>query len=68
VLLADYAHLAAFRARFYAEADGGSDSGSRRSGAGASAASLGGGGRRGSAPVKQLPELKDPVKRVMFYC
>lgn len=45
-----YAHLAAFRARFYMEPD--SDSGSPTIG----------------RTVRQLPALKERVKRVMFYC
>uniref|UniRef100_A0A453QF85 Piwi domain-containing protein n=1 Tax=Aegilops tauschii subsp. strangulata TaxID=200361 RepID=A0A453QF85_AEGTS len=64
-----YAHLAAFRARFYMEPDT-SDSGSVASGA------RGGppqGGPRsstrfGNVAVRPLPALKENVKRVMFYC
>ncbi|XP_031104991.1 protein argonaute 1 [Ipomoea triloba] len=69
-----YAHLAAFRARFYMEPET-SDSGSMTSGA---AAGRGGGGaaagRNTRAPgaanavVRPLPALKDNVKKVMFYC
>ncbi|KAI4374454.1 hypothetical protein MLD38_012447 [Melastoma candidum] len=66
-----YAHLAAFRARFYMEPET-SDSGSMASGA---AGSRGGGssGRSTRAPgtsgtVRPLPALKENVKRVMFYC
>ena len=69
-----YAHLAAFRARFYMEPET-SDSGSVTSGA---AAGRGGGGagpgtRSTRAPganvnVRPLPALKENVKRVMFYC
>ncbi|XP_077246982.1 protein argonaute 1A-like [Tasmannia lanceolata] len=66
-----YAHLAAFRARFYMEPET-SDSGSLTSGA----AGRGGppGGARsmrvaaGNANVRPLPALKDNVKKVMFYC
>lgn len=68
-----YAHLAAFRARFYMEPET-SDSGSVTS----AAASRGGvgpgaGARSTRAPgsnanVRPLPALKDNVKRVMFYC
>ncbi|XP_074269555.1 protein argonaute 1 [Silene latifolia] len=68
-----YAHLAAFRARFYMEPET-SDSGSMMSGAvsgrgGMSAA----GGRSTRAPppnaaVRPLPALKESVKKVMFYC
>ncbi|XP_008812792.1 protein argonaute 1B-like [Phoenix dactylifera] len=61
-----YAHLAAFRARFYMEPET-SDSGSLASGA---AAGRGPRGTRvpGSAAVRPLPSLKENVKRVMFYC
>ncbi|KAL3716352.1 hypothetical protein ACJRO7_008022 [Eucalyptus globulus] len=70
-----YAHLAAFRARFYMEPET-SDSGSvtsgiatGRGGPGMSAA----GSRSTRAPganaaVRPLPALKENVKRVMFYC
>ncbi|WOL18919.1 protein argonaute 1B [Canna indica] len=62
-----YAHLAAFRARFYMEPET-SDSGSMASGA----VGRGGGARvqrgPGSASVRPLPDLKENVKRVMFYC
>ncbi|GMI71480.1 ARGONAUTE 1 [Hibiscus trionum] len=63
-----YAHLAAFRARFYMEPET-SDSGSMISGSAA-----GRGGARStrapaaSAAVRPLPALKENVKRVMFYC
>ncbi|XVF46819.1 hypothetical protein PTKIN_Ptkin03bG0058800 [Pterospermum kingtungense] len=53
-----YAHLAAFRARCYVE-DGTSDSGSTS------------GGRRArdrNFEVQPLPNIKDNVKEVMFYC
>jgi hypothetical protein len=64
-----YAHLAAFRARFYMEPDT-SDSGSVVSGVMTSGPT---GPRRaaaaaGSVAVKPLPDLKENVKRVMFYC
>ncbi|GMH14101.1 hypothetical protein Nepgr_015942 [Nepenthes gracilis] len=70
-----YAHLAAFRARFYMEPDT-SDSGSTTSGAVGAAGRGGagvGGGRSTRSPtanaaVRPLPPLKDNVKRVMFYC
>ncbi|KAL2661786.1 hypothetical protein AAZV13_02G002500 [Glycine max] len=57
-----YAHLAAFRARFYMEPDLQQENGS--SGGGSKATRAGGvcGG------VKPLPALKENVKRVMFYC
>ncbi|XP_012567214.1 protein argonaute 1 [Cicer arietinum] len=67
-----YAHLAAFRARFYMEPET-SDSGSMTSGA-VSGRGMGGGvGRSTRAPganaaVRPLPALKENVKRVMFYC
>ncbi|KAJ7970200.1 Protein argonaute [Quillaja saponaria] len=64
-----YAHLAAFRARFYMEPDI-SDTGSMTSGATGR-----GVGPRGTRPpgtsaaaVRPLPALKENVKRVMFYC
>ncbi|XP_048324124.2 protein argonaute 5-like [Ziziphus jujuba] len=49
-----YAHLAAFRARYYIEGD---------SSDGASSSGGGGGGE-----FRQLPLIKDNVKEVMFYC
>lgn len=65
-----YAHLAAFRARFYMEPET-SDSGSISS----EVAGRGGvGGARSTrapglnAAVRPLPALKENVKRVMFYC
>ncbi|KAG0484991.1 hypothetical protein HPP92_009070 [Vanilla planifolia] len=65
-----YAHLAAFRARFYMEPET-SDSGSMASAA--AGRTMAGGGPRstrapGSGAVRPLPALKDNVKRVMFYC
>ncbi|KAF7090396.1 hypothetical protein CFC21_093152 [Triticum aestivum] len=64
-----YAHLAAFRARFYMEPDT-SDGGSVASGATTSRAPAGArcGRAAGNAAVKPLPDLKENVKRVMFYC
>ncbi|CAA2938952.1 argonaute 1 [Olea europaea subsp. europaea] len=69
-----YAHLAAFRARFYMEPET-SDSGSMTSGAVGRGAGAGPGpGPRStripgaSAAVRPLPQLRDNVKRVMFYC
>ncbi|KAM0832665.1 hypothetical protein ACQ4PT_064752 [Festuca glaucescens] len=62
-----YAHLAAFRARFYMEPDS-SDSGSiastRQAGSSTSRSTRAPGG----GVVRPLPALKDSVKRVMFYC
>ncbi|GKV05310.1 hypothetical protein SLEP1_g17339 [Rubroshorea leprosula] len=69
-----YAHLAAFRARFYMEPET-SDSGSMTSGAAAGRVGMAGGaagrstrGPGASAAVRPLPALKENVKRVMFYC
>ncbi|KAK8479150.1 hypothetical protein V6N11_082675 [Hibiscus sabdariffa] len=67
-----YAHLAAFRARFYMEPET-SDSGSMISGTMAGRGGMGGGARSTRAPaasaaVRPLPALKENVKRVMFYC
>lgn len=66
-----YAHLAAFRARFYMEPET-SDSGSMTSGA-VAGRGMGGVGRSTRVPganaaVRPLPALKENVKRVMFYC
>lgn len=69
-----YAHLAAFRARFYMEPE--SDSGSLTSGVGPPPRGSGPGssGSRSSrvtgpaASVRPLPLVKENVKRVMFYC
>ncbi|KAK4425619.1 protein argonaute 10 [Sesamum alatum] len=57
-----YAHLAAFRARFYMEPDG--QDGNCAGGQGGSK------GTRvaGESGVRPLPALKENVKRVMFYC
>ncbi|GAB4850453.1 argonaute 1 [Ancistrocladus abbreviatus] len=69
-----YAHLAAFRARFYMEPET-SDCGSMTSGAAAAGVRGGAGGPAGRstrAPtanaVRPLPPLTEKVKRVMFYC
>uniref|UniRef100_A0A1J3GSR5 Protein argonaute 1 n=1 Tax=Noccaea caerulescens TaxID=107243 RepID=A0A1J3GSR5_NOCCA len=66
-----YAHLAAFRARFYMEPET-SDSGSMASGSMArGGGGMGGRNTRGpnvNAAVRPLPALKENVKRVMFYC
>ncbi|GLJ44154.1 hypothetical protein SUGI_0921230 [Cryptomeria japonica] len=70
-----YAHLAAFRARYYMEPDM-SDNGSLSTGTGnGNAHGNGKGGSRNNSNgngtrvgVRQLPALKDNVKKVMFYC
>lgn len=68
-----YAHLAAFRARFYMEPET-SDSGSMTSGTIGRGGMGGGVGARSTrgpgvgAAVRPLPALKENVKRVMFYC
>ncbi|KAL6566896.1 argonaute 5 [Orobanche minor] len=56
-----YAHLAAFRARYYIEGIDMSDSGSTSGGPG-------GATRDRTAEVRPLPVIKDNVKDVMFYC
>ncbi|KAL5975063.1 hypothetical protein ACLOJK_031739 [Asimina triloba] len=53
-----YAHLAAFRARYYIESEA-SDSESTPTG---------GNVRQRTAEVRPLPQIKDNVKEVMFYC
>ncbi|XP_061986596.1 protein argonaute 10-like [Populus nigra] len=58
-----YAHLAAFRARFYTEPVM-QENGSAGSGACHGAK----GTRTGESGVRPLPALKENVKRVMFYC
>ena len=68
-----YAHLAAFRARFYMEPET-SDSGSMTSGAAAGRGGMAADGGRSTrlpttnAAVRPLPVLKENVKKVMFYC
>ncbi|GFP93542.1 protein argonaute mel1 [Phtheirospermum japonicum] len=57
-----YAHLAAFRARYYMEGIEMSDSGSTSAGA------AGGATRDRRADVRPLPLIKENVKDVMFYC
>lgn len=52
-----YAHLAAFRARYYVEGTDFSDSGSTSAGA----------SREKNREVRALPTIKDSVKDVMFY-
>ncbi|GER38448.1 argonaute 1 [Striga asiatica] len=64
-----YAHLAAFRARFYMEpetSDSGSMTSSSVAGRGAAVRSTRVPGS--NAAVRPLPQLRDNVKRVMFYC
>ncbi|XP_009589528.1 protein argonaute 10-like [Nicotiana tomentosiformis] len=56
-----YAHLAAFRARFYMEPEMAENGGSPHKGGKA----IREGGESG---VRPLPALKENVKRVMFYC
>jgi eukaryotic translation initiation factor 2C len=51
-----YAHLAAFRARFYMEPEMSENQTSKNSN-----------GTNGTS-VKPLPAVKEKVKRVMFYC
>ncbi|KAL6518620.1 argonaute 1 [Orobanche gracilis] len=62
-----YAHLAAFRARFYLEPET-SDSGSMASGAGRGSGARSTRHPGANAAVKPLPQLRENVKRVMFYC
>ncbi|TVU14872.1 hypothetical protein EJB05_38368, partial [Eragrostis curvula] len=62
-----YAHLAAFRARFYMEPDT-SDSGSIVSAATSRGPPQGARRSSGNVAVRPLPALKENVKRVMFYC
>nr|CAD1821180.1 unnamed protein product [Ananas comosus var. bracteatus] len=65
-----YAHLAAFRARFYMEpepSDGESTTGGT-AGHGQALAAQSTSRAGAYVPVKPLPALKDNVKRVMFYC
>ncbi|KAK4257346.1 hypothetical protein QN277_006944 [Acacia crassicarpa] len=52
-----YAHLAAYRARFYMEPDMHENAKAR-----------GGGARSKDGSVRPLPALKEKVKNVMFYC
>lgn len=51
-----YAHLAAYRARFYLEPDSSDGSGSHHKRCG------------NGQTIRPLPELKDKVKNLMFYC
>ncbi|KAH1089359.1 hypothetical protein J1N35_016616 [Gossypium stocksii] len=61
-----YAHLAAFRARFYLEPEMQDNNSS--AGAGSGQAKGGGTKAAGESGVRPLPALKENVKRVMFYC
>ncbi|XP_003561331.2 protein argonaute 14 [Brachypodium distachyon] len=63
-----YAHLAAFRARYYDEQMEGSDGGSVVSGGSRASAATGAGAAGAPAAFRQLPQIKDKVKDVMFYC
>ncbi|KAL2630171.1 hypothetical protein R1flu_014857 [Riccia fluitans] len=71
-----YAHLAAFRARFYCGARTGaadySSTGSRSTGTGDQSrrsVSAAAGGNTGAPPaIQPLPELADNVKKLMFFC
>lgn len=66
-----YAHLAAFRARFYMEpetSDSGSMTSSAAAGRGGPAAGRSTRSTAANAAVRPLPALKENVKRVMFYC
>ncbi|KAJ1701044.1 hypothetical protein LUZ63_000823 [Rhynchospora breviuscula] len=72
-----YAHLAAFRARYYVEGDNigeveeGPGSGGNGPGGSALASTrTGGGARTRDKPleIKPLPKVKENVKEVMFYC
>lgn len=61
-----YAHLAAFRARFYMEpetSDGESMTSAAGRGVGRNTRAV-----NANAAVRPLPALKENVKRVMFYC
>ncbi|KAK2655233.1 hypothetical protein Ddye_008285 [Dipteronia dyeriana] len=55
-----YAHLAAFRARYYIEGDG---AGTSDCGSGTGRAV-----RKEATPVQPLPPISSNVKKVMFYC
>lgn len=58
-----YAHLAAFRARYYIEGDAAASE--------TESTNAGGGGRatrEGNPVVRPLPGIKESVKKVMFYC
>jgi len=56
-----YAHLAAFRARYYYDEQDSTDGTSVVSGG---AAAAGG----GPAAFRRLPQIKENVKEVMFFC
>ncbi|KAM0946817.1 hypothetical protein DsansV1_C08g0079561 [Dioscorea sansibarensis] len=65
-----YAHLAAFRARFYLLPETSDTGSTSNSAAGRGARTLRGQGSAAAspAPVKPLPALKENVKKVMFFC
>ncbi|KAI5007927.1 hypothetical protein ZWY2020_008975 [Hordeum vulgare] len=63
-----YAHLAAFRARYYDEPSEGSDSASIVSGGTRESAATGAGAAGPPAAFRPLPRIRDNVKEVMFYC
>ena len=58
-----YAHLAAFRARFYMEPEM-----QENSSTGGGTGHMKGTRAAGESVVRPLPALKENVKRVMFYC
>ncbi|KAM3384302.1 hypothetical protein ACQJBY_008764 [Aegilops geniculata] len=63
-----YAHLAAFRARYYDEPSEGSDSASIISGGTRESAATGAGAAGPPVTFRRLPRIRDNVKDVMFYC
>ncbi|VAH28021.1 unnamed protein product [Triticum turgidum subsp. durum] len=63
-----YAHLAAFRARYYDEPSEGSDSASIVSGGTRESAATGAGAAGPPGTYRRLPRIRDNVKDVMFYC
>ncbi|VAH43829.1 unnamed protein product [Triticum turgidum subsp. durum] len=63
-----YAHLAAFRARYYDEPSEGSDSASIVSGGTRDSAATGAGAAGHPVTFLHLPRIRDNIKDVMFYC
>lgn len=63
-----YAHLAAYRARLYIEAQGGSDTTSLRGGQTSSVGSGGKNTRSSAPPVRPLPPIQKNVQEVMYFC